>query len=293
MQTSINKLFCFLLAIGILSGCAKPQPKATPPLPKSSQLKQQFKTSDDKIDAAYKASQACTEKLNESQVGKDVAKNVLVLSKTQSNRHELIKSKDKVSPSQKITLTKYLNANFECGDLLLADLKGSPLLAVQEKSNLALNNVYSELIRRKISIGDGNVFLFHLAQANDTEFRSARGKLRLDQMDQVFATEDAEKAKDIADRKAAGSSAAANAALFTIGCSFSKDPKACSAGVLSGLTNGSDDPVRNKSFSFSDEINENIKKQQLIDETKRQMQNDLDYEKKRNETLNFKPKSRQ
>ncbi len=283
-----------LIMAVLLVGCAKTRAPviSNQPAPTSSQLKLSSKLTNEKIDSAYQHSKSCTNSLNESQFGKDVAKDVLILTTTQKNRLELIKSKAKLNSSQKKNLIDYLNANIGCRELLLAELKGTPLLTIQEKNNLVLDRVYGALIAREISIGDGNLLIYKFTQSSNGEFDSARIKLGLDQMSQVFAAEDAEKSQEIADRKSGNTSSAGNAALLTTACLLTKNPKACSAGALSGSTDQADGVSSNKNFKFSDDINENIKKQQIIDETKRQMQLDLDYEKRRKELLDFIAKSR-
>jgi len=287
----VSLAFCLVALIG----CARPKaPTATAPaMPASVQMDADRKQLNARIDRAYQDMQSCKKNLNESAAGKDVAKQILILNSAQNNRYDLLKSKAKLSASQKNILINYLNLNITCNEILLAGLRGTPILAVQEKSNLALDNLFKALIAREVTIGDGNLLLYNLTKASDWSFDSSKTIFRLDQMSKVFAAEDAEKAKRIADNKAAGNNSTANAAALTAICAFSKDPQACTAGVLSGVANQSDGSSRNKNSNFSGSINDDIKRQQLIEETKRQMQNDIDYEKRRKELLDFKTKSRQ
>lgn len=282
MTPPLTLLASFVFCLVALIGCARPKPPApaAPTLPASIQMDADRKQLNARVDHAYQDMQNCKKNLNESAAGKDVAKQILILNSAQNNRYELLKSKAKLSPSQKNILINYLNLNITCNEMLLAGLRGTPMFAVQEKSNLALDNLFKALIAREVTIGDSNLLFYNLTKASDWSFNSSKTIFGLDQMNKVFAAEDAEKAKRIADNKAAGSYSTGNAATLTAICAFSKDPQACTAGVLSGVANQSDGSSRNKNSNFSGSINDDIKRQRLIEETKRQMQNDIDYQNK-------------
>lgn len=283
-------IFCLMA----LFGCAKPNPpmSSAPTKPTSTQIEAAQKQLNAKIDLAYQHMQYCKKNLNESVAGRDVARQILILDGTQNNRYDLLKSKAKLSASQKNILINYLNLNIACNELLLTALKGTPILAVQEKSNLVLDRIYGALMAREISIGDANLLRYQMMKAGDREFNAAGNKFRLEQSDQATAEYPKERGLT-SNTSTASNSSSGGAALLLMVCPFTKDPQACSAGALSGAANDSSARPQNDGFKFSDSINDDIKKQQLIEETKRQMQNDLDYEKRRKELLDYKAKSRQ
>lgn len=270
---------CFLAAIVV--GCAR-----TKPVIPLTQLEIEKNQLNEKIDTSIYDSSRCTKKLNDSPIGQKVADQILILSATQINRDSLLKSKAKLTDQQKNTLNDYLDQNVICRNILLWGLKGTPMLAEQEKSNFVDNQIYDALISRKTAIGDANFLLFNLNQASNRAFSTVLKSWNNDLQAKIASSSPAQPPNDYQ-----SNNVPANAALLVIACSFSKNPKACSAGALSGSANEPDRSSRGK--DYSDEIFDNIKKQQLIDETKRQMQMDLDYEKRRKEMLDFKTKSRQ
>ena len=278
----MNRLLLLLVGIAfsplILNGCAKPSPPVTYTQTerpsKLSQMEASRSRQNEKIDNAYQNSKKCVNDLNESQLGKDVAKQTLVLSNAQANRFDLAKSKAKLSAEQKNTLVKYLNQNIACREILLTGLSTTPILAEQQKSNLAIDRVFGALIGREVTIGDGNLLLLHLQKAESSAFNIALNKYRLDQTQAII--DERSRIRN------------ASTAYYPNGDSTTGNSR------LS--YDSADEPYRspkNSNSNFSDRINEDIKKQQLIDETKRKMQMELDYEKKRQELINFKTKSRQ
>jgi len=278
----MNRLLLLLVGIAssplILYGCAKPSPPVTytqTERPSNlSQMEASRSRQNEKIDKAYQNQKKCVSDLNESQLGKDVAKQTLVLGDAQNNRFDLVKSKVKLSAEQKNTLIKYLNQNIACREILLTGLSATPILAEQQKSNLAIDRVYGALIGREITIGDGNLLLHHLQKAESSAFNIALNKYRLDQTQAI-----------IDERSRIRNTSAAN--------SLYGDSTTGNSRLSSGSADESYRSPQNSNSNFSDRINEDIKKQQLIDETKRKMQMELDYEKKRQELIDFKTKSRQ
>lgn len=262
----------------IFSGCAKSRPQITytqtEQPSKLSQMEASRSLQNQKIDNAYQNSKKCLSDLNESQIGKDVAKQILVLSDTQNNQFDLIKSKAKLSTEQKNILVKYLNANIVCREILLTGLSATPILTEQEKSNLAIDRIYGAMIGREITIGDGNLLLHHLQKAESSAFNIASNRFRREQTQAIID----ERSRI---RKASSENSPSNQS------SMGNSP------ILFGSADEFDRPSKKSDSNFSNRIFEDIKKQQLIDETKRQMQMELDYEKKRQERIDFKTKSRQ
>lgn len=111
------------------------------------------------VDVMHRGNEAaanCTLRVREAPSGQAVSTSILIFSDSQSNRSDLLASKNRLNQAQKNSLKQFLAESNSCRNLRLEANKNTTNLPLIQKDYAEKDAVYQKLLANQITIGDAN-----------------------------------------------------------------------------------------------------------------------------------------
>ncbi|QWC96403.1 hypothetical protein G6733_06710 [Polynucleobacter paneuropaeus] len=133
----------------VLAGCANNKPTSTELTPENkAEIQEQVKT-------VQKKMSACIAGVNKTDDTKYVDANIIVISTNNPNANKLFNSADFISDEQAVELKKFKEATMQCRPIA-KELPKPELVAVYEYYYSKVDDVYNDLVNKRITIGVAN-----------------------------------------------------------------------------------------------------------------------------------------
>ena len=175
-----KRFYGFAVTAIVLTGCGggNYQQNNTPQLSPSQKLSRQYV---DDIKRSNQLTKDCSEAVNKTDEAVLIHKEVLFAAQSDSNAKDLMSSKQRINAKQSAALEKFIIAQKSCRGLRIDSLRNVPYLASAYLDYFKKSDeLDSQLLSKKITIGEANQKVVTLLQERTVNMHEARQKITAD-----------------------------------------------------------------------------------------------------------------